>query len=58
MLHCENVFCVYWADDTCWFETVNLDIQGRCDSCIYIDIDEPTLKKFRKSLFDKLERDC
>lgn len=55
IIYCENIFCIYWENDKCLLNSVKLDIQGRCDSCIYIDIKEPTLKIFRKSHLNKIE---
>lgn len=40
-LYCENVFCIYQKDGKCILDIVNLDIQGNCVDCTYIDI-EPT----------------
>ena len=56
MICCENIFCIYWDSDKCLLDSVKHDIQGRCDSCIYIDINERKLKKFRKAHLEKIEQ--
>lgn len=47
-MRCENVFCVYWTEQGCSLEEIALDIQGQCESCVYVDIEEEVLKKGRE----------
>ena len=42
---CENCFCLYYEDEKCILEEIELDICGNCKSCIYIDITEKELAK-------------
>lgn len=49
---CENIFCIYWSNKKCSLNHISLDIQGRCENCIYINIDEDTLKNQRKELLN------
>ena len=49
-LSCENEFCIYQKQGTCILESVQLDIQGSCEVCIYINIEEETLKKQKENL--------
>lgn len=44
---CENIFCIYWKDRNCSLSEISLDIQGNCEKCIYIDIDENILENQR-----------
>ena len=46
-MHCENYFCTYWLDNACVLEQVSLDIQGSCQDCVYLSIEEATLAKKR-----------
>lgn len=45
---CENVFCVYWNNRNCSLSEISLDIQGNCEKCIYIDIEESVLENQRR----------
>lgn len=54
-MKCENVFCIYWADKSCQLDDISLDIQGNCQSCIYIELSEKMLLKKRKSLLNSIK---
>lgn len=41
---CENEFCVYEEKGKCTLSEISLDISGARSDCIYINIDEQTLK--------------
>ena len=43
-LSCENKFCIYQKQGKCILKRVQLDIQGNCLDCIYINIEEKILK--------------
>ena len=47
-MNCENIFCIYWSEKGCILKNIELDMQGRCISCIYINISEDVLQKTRK----------
>ena len=47
-LSCENEFCIYQKQGHCILNSVNLDIQGNCLECIYVDIDEETLNNMKE----------
>lgn len=47
-MQCENEFCIYWAAGQCRLDAVTLDVQGKCTCCIYVDIDEATLQRYRR----------
>lgn len=47
-MQCENAFCVYWYQGECSLREISLDIQGSCECCIYVDIDERILDRKRK----------
>ena len=46
-MKCENLFCIYNEEDKCILDTIELDIQGKCLYCIYVDIEEGYLN-FKK----------
>lgn len=49
-MRCENLFCIYWSkENICILDKIELDIQGRCESCIYVDIEESSLSNIRKT---------
>ena len=52
---CENVFCIYWNDKNCSLSEISLDIQGNCEKCIYIDIEETVLENQRRKNLNKYE---
>ena len=54
---CENYFCIYQKDRQCVLEKINLDIQGRCKECIYIDFDEFILQELKNKLLKRFESD-
>lgn len=47
-LSCENEFCIYQKQGHCILNSVNLDIQGNCLECIYVNIDEETLNNMKE----------
>ena len=52
---CENEFCIYQKQGNCLLESVQLDIQGNCMECIYINIDKEELERRKKEqLIDEL----
>ncbi|MBR6562352.1 MAG: hypothetical protein IKK70_00240 [Clostridia bacterium] len=53
-MRCDNLFCVYWTEEGCTLDEISLDISGCCECCIYVDIDESTLRKKRE---EQLRRD-
>ena len=55
ILKCENRFCVYWKEDLCTLDEIELNILGMCESCIYIDIDDDVLNELRTDQLNKLE---
>lgn len=46
-MHCDNNFCIYWANDRCVLQQISLDIRGCCKDSIYVDIAEDLLQKER-----------
>ena len=47
-MKCENIFCVYWRGRECLLDNITLDIQGKCECCVYVDIDDNVLREQRK----------
>lgn len=54
-MHCENVFCVYWAAESCALEAISLDVQGKCESCLYIPFSEEELERKRQEYLKQAE---
>ena len=54
-MRCDNIFCIYWANKSCSLDQVTLDIQGRCESCIYIDPAENLLLQEREKILGRYE---
>lgn len=53
-LSCANEFCIYQKQGTCILENVQLDTQGNCVDCIYINVEENTLNNLKEKLLKKL----
>ena len=53
-LHCENTFCIYETQNECMLDEINLDIQGNCLDCIYVNIDYETLKGAKENTHKQL----
>lgn len=53
-LSCGNEFCIYQKQGKCILESIQLDIQGNCENCMYISIDEDTLNDLKKNLLKDL----
>ncbi len=48
-MKCENLFCIYWSKgNICILDEIELDIQGKCNSFTYVDIDESVLLHMRE----------
>ena len=54
-MKCENLFCVYQENGECLLDEISIDIAGQCDSCIYIDIPNSDLNKYKTNLRNKME---
>lgn len=54
-LFCENEFCIYQKQNKCVLKSVQLDIQGNCENCLYINIEEDTLTHLKEKLLEDLE---
>ena len=46
-MRCKNRFCVYWREDVCILEEIELDLQGSCQSCIYVSLPAAQLQRAR-----------
>lgn len=47
-MKCENYFCIYENNRLCLLDSVELDILGQCNECIYINIENEKLKKIKE----------
>lgn len=46
-MKCENCFCIYEENGNCTLQNIELDIQGLCKDCIYINIENRDLQKLK-----------
>ena len=53
-LSCENEFCIYQKQGICILESIQLDIQGNCMDCIYVNIEESVLNNLKDKLLREL----
>ena len=57
-MECENIFCVYYDEkDKCVLDEdeITIDVLGRCQTCICIEVDEEILRLQRKVKRDQFE---
>jgi len=47
-MQCENEYCVYYKENKCVLEQVEIDSLGMCATCIRISLDESFLLEERK----------
>lgn len=50
-LSCENKFCIYQKLGKVILKSVQLDVQGNCLDCIYINIDEDFLNDLKEKFY-------
>lgn len=55
-MRCENIFCIYCSRKECTLNEISLDVQGNCENCIYVDIDENILEEQKRSIFNETEK--
>ena len=53
-MKCENYFCIYQKNGECVFDSIEIDIQGSCKDCIYINVDEEKLQLYKDIEREKL----
>ena len=54
-MKCDNIYCVYWKNNQCIYDDTEIDLQGRCILCKYVDVDENTLRELRESQRKNIE---
>ena len=52
-MECENIFCIYYKKGRCKLKEVTLDIQGKCNDCVYVEIEEDELERLRNIIADR-----
>ncbi len=50
IMRCENYLCIYEQQGICELVEVELDVQGKCKDCVYIDIEQPLLTQLKKRI--------
>lgn len=53
---CENNYCIYWDNDTCILDEIELDHLGMCASCILVSIPEDILNELREKQLNEIEK--
>ena len=48
-MKCENYLCIYEENGICLLSDIELDIQGQCKSCIYVDLTNNELGALKKA---------
>ncbi len=57
-MRCENIFCIYWSkENICILDETELDINGTCTNCIYVDLDEYMLLHIRQRQLKNMDKD-
>ena len=54
---CENDFCIYWEENRCLCQYINLNESGIYMDAIHVNIEEEILYKKRKELLNKYKID-
>lgn len=61
-MQCENIFCIYSKNGNCILNINNLDLQGCCKDCIYVNISEDLLSEEKSKMLDsyngKINTNC
>lgn len=55
MINCDNYLCVYWKNDKCICDDIELDVSGLCSSCVYFIENDDKLNKLREKTLKKYE---
>ena len=56
-IHCGNIFCIYWENDACLLDGLDLDIQGNCMNCLLIEFPDEVLDRERKRTLSQYHRE-
>lgn len=54
-MNCENWLCIYEEKGKCILKNISIDSCGQCNECIYINLEEDKLKKFKKMQRDNMK---
>ncbi len=54
-MNCENEFCIYQKNSLCLLESVEMDINGICTSCILVRIQQELLDKLKERTLKDIE---
>ncbi len=54
-MKCDNSFCIYQKEDECILNEIELDINGICMDCIYVNIPKKILSGYKKKLLENLD---
>lgn len=56
MIACENLLCVYYQHDQCLLDSIHLDVCGRCEDCLLIELSDGEIARARQRMRARLER--
>lgn len=52
---CRNDICVYWKDDACTLESIDINEAGFCDDYISVNIPSGELEHYRRKHLSDLK---
>ena len=54
-MNCLKELCIYQKDDKCMLDSIELDNNGCCESCIFVNIPSNLLEYEKENLRRRLE---
>lgn len=54
-MRCENIFCIYQKNGECILDEIEIDISGKCASCIFPNIDDDYLQKAKAKTLNRID---
>lgn len=47
-MKCANIYCVFWNNNQCIFDNIEIDVNGHCDLYKHVEISDTQLQNLRK----------
>ena len=54
-ISCENRFCVYWEENECIFDDIEINALGGCTSCVLIELSEEEAEEKRNEMLERFK---
>lgn len=54
-MNCENYLCIYQDKGHCTLDKIELDVLGQCKECIYVDINDADLERYKQLKKNKIK---